>query len=100
MYKVGEEIRMSVEEAQKIIDFGVDSVGYWELRSLAFRPTGMSLAQIAEYEKLISDLKATLNDLDEPLSDSELLEKCGTGELITDADVGIKRSWWDCLRNK
>ena len=98
MYRVGEEIRMSVEEAQRIIDFGVDSVGYWELRSLALKPDGLAEA---EYDKLVSDLRVALNSGYEPLSDAELLEKCRTGGPITDADIGIrKRSWWDCLRNK
>ena len=98
MYRVGEEIRMSVEEAQRIIDFGVDSVGYWELRDLVVRPARLDEA---EYDKLVSDLRIALNGGDEPLSDTELLEKCRTGGPITDADIGIrKRSWWDCLRNK
>ena len=98
MYKVGEEIRMRVEEAQRIIDFGVDSVGYWELRSLALKPDGLDEV---EYDKLVSDLRVSLNSGYEPLSDAELLEKCRTGGPITDADIGIrKRSWWDCLRNK
>ena len=98
MYRVGEEIRMSVEEAQRIIDFGVDSVGYWELRSLVLRPAGLNEDG---YGKLVSDLRMALNSGYEPLSDAELLEKCRTGGPITDADIGIrKRSWWDCLRNK
>ena len=45
MYRVGEEIRMSVEEAQRIIDFGVDSVSYWELWGLALRPAGLDEAE-------------------------------------------------------
>lgn len=88
MYKVGEEIRMSVEEAQKIIDFGVDSISYWELRGLALNPVGLNET---EYDKLVSDLRVVLNgeDKDE-----------GIGKLITEADVGItQRSWWDCMRN-
>ena len=90
MYKVGKEIRMSVEEAQRIIDFGVDSVGYWELRSLALKPDGLDEAK---YDKLVSDLRVALNSGYEPLSDAELLEKCRTGGPITDADIGIgKRS--------
>ena len=90
MYKVGEEIRMSVEEAQKIIDFGVDSMSYWELRGLAFNPNGLNEA---EYDRLVSDLRVALNSGYEPLSDAELLEKCRTGGPITDADIGVgKRS--------
>ena len=58
MYKVGEEIRMSVEEAQKIIDFGVDSISYWELRGLALNPVGLNET---EYDKLVSDLRVVLN---------------------------------------
>ena len=86
MYKVGKEIRMSVEEAQKIIDFGVDSISYWELRDLALRPAGLNEA---EYEKLVSDLNVALNSGDD-----------GIGTLTTEADVGIEqRSWWDCMRN-
>ena len=90
MYRVGEEIRMSVEEAQRIIDFSVDSVGYWELRSLALKPDGLDEV---EYDKLVSDLRVALNSGYEPLSDAELLEKCRTRGPITDADIGIgKRS--------
>lgn len=86
MYKVGEEIRMSVEEAQRIIDFGVNSVGYWELRSLALRPAGLDET---EYDKLVSDLRVALNGGDE-----------GIGTLTSEADVSIEqRSWWDCMRN-
>ena len=59
MYRVGEEIRMGVEEAQRIIDFGVDSVSYWELRGLAFNPNGLNEA---EYDRLVSDLRVALND--------------------------------------
>ena len=58
MYRVGEEIRMSVEEAQMIIDFGVDSAGYWELRGLAFNTNGLNKA---EYDRLVSDLRVALN---------------------------------------
>ena len=58
MYKVGEEIRMSVEEAQKLINFGVDSMSYWELRGLAFNPNGLNEA---EYDRLVSDLRIALN---------------------------------------
>ena len=79
---------MSVEEAQRIIDFGVDSAGYWELRDLAFNPNGLDEA---EYDRLVSDLKVVLNSGYEPLSDAELLEKCRTGGPITDADIGIEK---------
>ena len=88
MYRVGEEIRMSVEEAQRIIDFGVDSAGYWELRSLALKPVGLNEVG---YDKLVSDLRVVLNSGYEPLSDSELLEKCRIGGPITDADIGIEK---------
>lgn len=82
---------MSVEEAQKLINFGVDSMSYWELRGLAFNPNGLNEA---EYDRLVSDLRVALNSGYEPLSDAELLEKCKTGGPITDADIGIeKRSW-------
>lgn len=88
MYRVGEEIRMSVEEAQRIIDFGVDSISYWELRELALNPTGLNEA---EYDTLVSDLRVALNSGYEPLSDAELLEKCRAGGPITDADIGIRK---------
>ena len=58
MYRVGEEIRMSVEEAQKLINFGVDSMSYWELRGLAFNSVGLNEA---EYDRLVSDLRVALN---------------------------------------
>ena len=88
MYRVGEEIRMSVEEAQRIIDFGVDSAGYWELRGLALKPDGLGEV---EYDKVVNDLRIALNSGYEPLSDAELLEKCRTGGPITDADIGIEK---------
>ena len=88
MYRVGEEIRMSVEEAQKLINFGVDSMSYWELRGLVFNSVGLNEA---EYDRLVSDLKVALNSGYEPLSDAELLEKCRTGGPITDVDIGIEK---------